>query len=817
MAAYISLVGSMKITWRIITVVFLLFLVTAPVFNFPKKAEAGNATSNGNFYVGITYGSDSVAEAKSLIDNVSGYTNLFVVDSAAISGASNSTALDEICDYAVNANMSVIVYFYMIYYNVTAKIGSVYNASTWDAYGISPWHVSWLNSTEERWGDKFLGVYLFDEPGGKQIDTGYWGGNNVTFSGSTVHTFDNVSSYDDAAHRYISTISTNRGMQILSNTSYSNGLNYTIPAFTSDYALYWFDYKSGYNTVFVELGGNRGVNNKTQQIALCRGAAQAQNKDWGAIITWATDNPPTPETGANMLQDMTLAYEAGAKYVVAFNYAVNGTGGLADEQFGALKQFWTNTHDSPRDTNAQATGQVAFVLPTNYGLGMRTLNDRIWGLWPADNLSLQIWQNMNTLLGLYGSKLDIIYDDPQFNVTGMYNQTYLWNSTILVLNPPSPSPTPSGTSTSASANITVTASPAPATPSNTPTSKPSPTTGLSSPPRNYLSLFAEIVVPIGAIACIALYLFMRSKKPIESAFPTVPVNTNLKGFGSGMLQMSGETLSFNPKQGRFNKRAETAKQIELSRVESLNLKGNQISLQSNGQTDTFAFHKKLTPPVYTGIKAAWETQKKILEKAAAVPEQKQLKETFTTVAQTVDSLFDILLHLHGEIDWKNVEGCLGSRGEPSFSYSGAVVSATKMDLANLQAAIKQRQPDLVAKETRLALHSLYNQVLGLRSENQLFEQFHPNYGDLKTAILAYYALDDIMLGEAVGDADLADEKAKFVTVLNRLSNRGNSAENQNAFAAEALSKLTNGRAASIAKNRSLLAMQLAETLNPARV
>ena len=71
--------------------------------------------------------------------------------------------------------------------------------STWDAYGISPWHVSWLNSTKERWGDKFLGVYLFDEPGGKQIDTGYWGGNNVTFSGSTVHTFDNVSSYDDAA------------------------------------------------------------------------------------------------------------------------------------------------------------------------------------------------------------------------------------------------------------------------------------------------------------------------------------------------------------------------------------------------------------------------------------------------------------------------------------------------------------------------------------------------------------------------------------------------------------------------------------------
>jgi hypothetical protein len=71
----------MKIPWRMITVALLLFLVIAPVFNLPKKADASNATSNGSFYVGVTYGGDSVAEAKSLIDNVSSYTNLFVTDS----------------------------------------------------------------------------------------------------------------------------------------------------------------------------------------------------------------------------------------------------------------------------------------------------------------------------------------------------------------------------------------------------------------------------------------------------------------------------------------------------------------------------------------------------------------------------------------------------------------------------------------------------------------------------------------------------------------------------------------------------------------
>ena len=808
----------MKVTWRIVIVVFLLFLVVAPVFNLPRKTSASNAISNGNFYVGVTYGSDSVAEAKSLIDNVSGYTNLFVVDSAAISGAPNSTALDEICDYAVKANMSVIVYFYMIYYNVTANIGSVYNASTWDAYGIAPWHISWLNSTKERWGDKFLGVYLFDEPGGKQIDTGYWGGNNVTFSGSPVRTFANVSSYDDAAQRYLSSIGTNRGMQILCNTSYPNGLNYTIPVFTSDYALYWFDYKAGYSAVFTELGGNRGATNKTQQIALCRGAAQAQNKDWGAIITWVTDNPPTPETGANLLQDMTLAYDSGAKYIVAFNYAVNGTGGLTDEQFGAMKQFWTNIHASPRDTTAQVVGQVALLLPTNYGWGMRTADDKIWGLWSADNLSQQIWQNMNALLDHYGSQLDIVYDDPQFNVTGLYNQTYLWNSTVLTFIPtPSLSPTPSSNSTSAPSNITVTSSPVPVNPSNASTPTPTPTPKINSPSasRNQFLLVAEILVPIGAILCIAVFLQRRSKKPAAPVFPATPANTTLKGIGKGTLQLlSEETLSFNPKQKRFSKSAEGAKQISLIQVENLNLKGNQISLQSNGQTDIFAFHKKIAPTAYASIRGAWDKQKKILEKTAAVPEQMQLEKTFMALANTVNPLFDILLHLNGEIDWKSIEGCVATCQELTSAASEPTSPNANLNLAILSAAVAQRKPDLIAGETRLILHSIYGQAVGLHSENEFFEEYHPNYGDLKKAVVAYYTFNDIILGEAVGDSGTVAEKVKLVAIIGQLSSGAGVAAGQDPFAADPFVGLENfGNSASVAKSRSLFVAQLAETLN----
>lgn len=47
----------------------------------------------------------------------------------------------------------------------------------------------------------------------------------------------------------------------------------------------------------------------------------------------------------------------------------------------------------------------------------------VFCLWSAaDNMSLPIWNNMNTLTEKYGVKLDIIYDDPQFNVAGTYGE-----------------------------------------------------------------------------------------------------------------------------------------------------------------------------------------------------------------------------------------------------------------------------------------------------------------------------------------------------------------------------------------------------------
>ena len=391
-----------------------------------------NAASEEKFFFGVSFGGNTTSEAKLLINRVKEYTNLFVINSWGISGGVNETALNEICDYAVSNGLNLMVYFNFIFYNYTTQLGNFYNSTSWELFGVTPWHMSWLNIARERWGNKFLGIYLYDEPGGKQIDEGYWyGGAGISaHTGRRVTTFANVSGYSDAAYRYVRSISRSGSMQHLINSSIPNSINSPMPVFTSDYALYWFDYLAGYDAIFAEFGWNYS---RTQQIALCRGAAKVQNKQWGAIITWTYRNPPYLESGTDMLKDMMTAYRAGANYLIVFNYPKikdNPYGILTEEHFAAMERFWNEIHSFPRSVFGEIEGQVAFVLPKDYGWGMRNPSDKIWGFWPPDDLSPLIWDKMSRLIERYGLKLDIIYDDPRFNFKEKYSKIHFWNSTI---------------------------------------------------------------------------------------------------------------------------------------------------------------------------------------------------------------------------------------------------------------------------------------------------------------------------------------------------------------------------------------------------
>jgi len=199
--------------------------------------------------------------------------------------------------------------------------------------------------------------------------------------------------------------------------------------FTSDFALYWWDYQIGYDIVLAQLGWNHTL---AQDIALVRGAAQLQNKTWGTIITWKYNHHPYLDSGEAIYEQMRMSYECGAEYVIIFNYAEDMQGPygtLQDEHFSAMERFWNDVVKSPAVKRGSVEAEAVLVLSRNYGWGMRQSEDTIWGLWNGDEKSQQIWELSQNLLEQYGLGLDIVYDDPKFPVEGKYDQTFYWNQT----------------------------------------------------------------------------------------------------------------------------------------------------------------------------------------------------------------------------------------------------------------------------------------------------------------------------------------------------------------------------------------------------
>ncbi len=227
-----------------------------------------------------------------------------------------------------------------------------------------------------------------------------------------------IQTYAQAANAYVNT-----EHDILTSIGNQSDVRF----FTSDYGLYWFDYLGGYNTVFAELFGGQ---TDAQTLALDRGAADMQDKSWGVMIEPANQSPLSLQNGTQIYNELRQAYENGAEYAVVFNYSPSGndTGLLQNEQFASIQKFWTDVVQNPEVTN-NVTGEDALVLPSDYGWGMGNQNDTIWGIWQPDNSSPQVWNAIQSSLAKYGSKLDIIYDNPAYQLAGLYQNIYDWNQT----------------------------------------------------------------------------------------------------------------------------------------------------------------------------------------------------------------------------------------------------------------------------------------------------------------------------------------------------------------------------------------------------
>ena len=152
--------------------VLVIIILSAAIFTLDYD---NGMPPNRNFYVGIEVAYGNYSDLKAVVDEVKGYTNLVVVGLPEVS--INQTLLDLSCDYIAKAGLNFVVLFT----NLTQY-------TNWQNYTPA----EWVTDAKERYGEKFLAVYRWDEPGGDQLDR------------SKYQEVKNASDYADAAAQYIS-------------------------------------------------------------------------------------------------------------------------------------------------------------------------------------------------------------------------------------------------------------------------------------------------------------------------------------------------------------------------------------------------------------------------------------------------------------------------------------------------------------------------------------------------------------------------------------------------------------------------------------
>ncbi|MCJ7613754.1 hypothetical protein MUO71_03180, partial [Candidatus Bathyarchaeota archaeon] len=288
----------------------LAILLIIAVFGINYGFFGNNNEDLPNLLVGVDVAHENLEEIIALADEIEPYTNLLVIGSTGITF--DVTKLDEVCTYLYDKG-----FYFLIYMHPAEDISSLEVQR------------QWVEKAQKLWDQQFVGLYAFDEPGGRQLDKHEY--SVLTEAGEN---------YTDTANKYI-----NRLGDVLNHITDEPIEAGDLPLFTSDYAFYWFDYKGGYDTLLAQFGWNYS---RQLNVALCRGAATIQNKEWGVMITWTYNHPPYIESGPELYDDLVLAYENGAKYILIFDSNEDYTKGiLQQEHLDALKQFWDYAQANP--------------------------------------------------------------------------------------------------------------------------------------------------------------------------------------------------------------------------------------------------------------------------------------------------------------------------------------------------------------------------------------------------------------------------------------------------------------------------------------
>ena len=305
---------------------------------------------------------------------------------------------------------------------------------------------------------------------------------------------------------------------------------------------------------------------------------------------------------------------------------------------------------------------------------------------------------------------------------------------------------------------------------------------------------------------------MKFRKRSPATVPSSSVKAYLIGLGGGTLELIDNTMKFYIKKGRFRKRNELFREIHMTDIEGMKRVGNELSVTWNGTTDTFILEDtEVAGTIIEKIPETLREQRGISEdEEVAKQKSNQIGKIVSIAMEITDSLFDILRSLHGWVDWNNIQAFSKRFEENVGALINEETGRIELDSKKLLLAIEEQLTEEISKEAYDLLRVLHTYFSRLVSENDSFNKIHPNYSDARTAIQAYYLLNDIGLGTIVGDDDeIGEEHDELAITLENLSKKTGLKINIEAIK-DAITKLGSkkGKESTIEKSRTVFRRQL---------
>ena len=267
----------------------------------------------------------------------------------------------------------------------------------------------------------------------------------------------------------------------------------------------------------------------------------------------------------------------------------------------------------------------------------------------------------------------------------------------------------------------------------------------------------------------------KEKRQPDSAVQENQPKPKTKDIPVIKVEVIDDTVKFFDAKGFLKKRLVVVKEIPVYEITVIENFGNELSVTWKDVTHTF-FMKgkaeafgKLRDEVNRMLE---EHQKSLENNEKATLRRNELLGVINASIGIIDLSFDVLIGLQAKrINWQQVEDRSNGFGE-NLSFTGQTMPQLNLDFSNVSSAIKRQVPKGTSKEAYNILKTIYEYFNGL-SLNDDLKDYRPNLQNAKAVILAYYTLNDLLLGKAVGDKENKKENSQLETVLQNLANETN--------------------------------------------